>query len=380
MRSICSNPSLSDLPPPLSDQTGWPWTDDLLNGSTDGSINSPINNSKNSSTNSSINSFSNTQTNYPRISIITPSYNQGAFIEATIRSVLLQGYPNLEYIIVDGGSTDQTIEIVKRYADWITAWVSESDRGQSHAINKGLTTASGDILAYLNSDDYYLPGALRRVAAYYHQFPQTDLLHGRCRYVDAVGNSVGEQFGQISSLDEIVDLWDVWWAQRQFVQPEVFWTRAVMQQVGTVREDLHYGMDYDYWCRILAAGGTVGRLDAAIACFRLTPHQKSSQREAVSAELLTIVQPLLWPDPPSTAKLPLLKRWQLQGKWLYHTLFLEQVARSRSSGDRLLWRWLKSAAVLLRHPKILLVPTVQTRIGQALSRLTVFKWGSKRCH
>ena len=315
---------------------------------------------------------------YPRISIITPSYNQGEFIEATIRSVLLQGYPNLEYIIMDGGSTDQTVELIKRYEPWITAWVSAGDRGQSHAINKGLAQASGDILAYLNSDDYYLPGALLRVAEYHRQFPNADLLHGRCRYVDAVGTQVADQFGQISSLDEIVDLWEVWWAQRQFVQPEVFWTRRIMQRVGNFREELHYGMDYDYWCRILAAGGTVGRVEAAFACFRLTPHQKSSQRGAVAAELLTIVQPLLWPE--SSSGLPTLKRWQLQGKWLYQAIFLEQVARSLSGGDRPFWRWVKSVAVLLHHPKILLVPAFQVRVKQAISRFLEFQLGRERCH
>ena len=357
MPLVCSRLRLNDLPPPPSGHTGWPWTED--------------------SGGSALEILADLQmAGYPRISIITPSYNQGEFIEATIRSVLLQGYPNLEYIIMDGGSTDQTVELIKRYEPWIAAWVSAGDRGQSHAINQGLARASGDILAYLNSDDYYLPGALLQVAEYHQQFPNADLLHGRCRYVDAAGTRVIEQFGQISSLDEIVNLWEVWWAQRQFVQPEVFWTRSIMQRVGRFREQLHYGMDYDYWCRILAAGGTVGRLDAAIACFRLTPQQKSSQRGAVAAELLTIVQPLLWPDSPlRTAQLPGRKRWQLQGKWLYQAIFLEQVARSLSGGDRPLCRWVKSVAVLLQHPKILLVPAFQRRVKQAVSRLLGFRLG-----
>ena len=99
--------------------------------------------------------------NYPRISIVTPSYNQGQFIEQTIRSVLLQNYPNLEYIIIDGGSTDNTVETIEKYEQYITYWVSEPDRGQSHAINKGFARCTGEIMAWLNSDDLYLPSALK---------------------------------------------------------------------------------------------------------------------------------------------------------------------------------------------------------------------------
>ena len=103
------------------------------------------------------------QSSLPKISIITPTYNQGEFIEETIQSVIQQGYPNLEYIIIDGGSTDQTVNIIKQYESYITYWISEPDRGQAHAINKGLMVATGDVLDYINSDDYYLPHTLIKV-------------------------------------------------------------------------------------------------------------------------------------------------------------------------------------------------------------------------
>src|SRR5262245_43472888 len=128
-------PTLAELPPPPSAKTGWPWTEEsrrLSNRTTEDRA-------------------------WPRISVVTPSFNQGKFIEETIRSILLQGYPNLEYIVIDGGSTDNSLEVIKRYSPWLSYWVSEKDRWQSHAINKGMSHATGDIVAWLNSDDLYLP-------------------------------------------------------------------------------------------------------------------------------------------------------------------------------------------------------------------------------
>ncbi|MEP0923567.1 glycosyltransferase family 2 protein [Leptolyngbya sp. ST-U4] len=302
---------------------------------------------------------------YPRISIVTPSYNQGDFIEETIQSVLSQNYPNLEYIIIDGGSTDNSVEIIKQYESQVSYWVSECDRGQTHAINKGIARATGDILAYLNSDDYYLPGTLFKVAEYFRQFPQTDLLHGRCRYVNEQGEKIGEQFANIQSFSEIIDLWGIWWQERQFVQPEVFWSRRITEQIGHFREDLHYVMDYEYWCRILKAGGVVGRLDAELTCFRFTSTQKSNHSEAVADELLQVVQPWLWSN--QTA-LPLNDRLRLQGQWLYQAVLMKQIERSVQKGDRKLRRWLKSMYLVAVHPQVLLVPNFRTRIDQFLHR------------
>lgn len=302
----------------------------------------------------------------PRISIITPSFNQGHFIEETIESVLSQNYPNLEYIIIDGGSTDNTVEIIKKYESQVTFWVSERDRGQTHAINKGIAKATGDILAYLNSDDYYLLGTLHKVAEYFCKFPQTDLLHGRCRYVNEQGEKIGEQFGNIRSFGEMIDLWGVWWQQQQFVQPEVFWSKRITNQIGLFREDLHYVMDYEYWCRILQADGVVGRLDSELSCFRFTTTQKSNHSETVADELLQVVQPWLWSD---RTQLLLKDRLKLQGQWLYQAVLLKQIERSVQNGDRRLLRWLKSALIVFRHPQILLIPGFQERSSQYLSRL-----------
>lgn len=136
-------PTLRELPPPPAGRTGWPWTQDsrrLPVAMPDGGP-------------------------WPRLSVVTPSYNQGQFIEETIRSVLLQGYPNLEYMILDGGSDDDTVDIIRKYAPWLTYWVSEKDRGQAHAINKGLQRATGTVAGYINSDDVYLDGGLAHVGS-----------------------------------------------------------------------------------------------------------------------------------------------------------------------------------------------------------------------
>jgi glycosyltransferase involved in cell wall biosynthesis len=312
------------------------------------------------------------KTGLPRISIITPSYNQGHFIEQTIRSVLLQGYPNLEYIIIDGGSTDNTIEIIKRYEPWIAYWVSEPDRGQSHAINKGIAKATGDILAYLNSDDYYLPEALLKVAEYFQNFPQIDLLHGRCRYVNEENEKIGEQFGNIHKLEEILDLWDVWWKQRQFVQPEVFWSKRITDRIGLFNEDLHFVMDYEYWLRVLQAGGTIGSISDELSCFRFTAAQKSKQHNGVAEELLKVVHPALW---HTSTQLSFSKRLELQSKWLYQAVFLKQVEQSVQNHENKVLRWSKSLLTVLTHPKIFLYSGFRKRLNDYLTRISA----KRRC-
>ena len=134
-------PTLDELPPPPSGKAGWPWTEE----------GPPIPDA------------SAERQQWPRVSIVTPSYNQGRFLEETIRSVLLQGYPDFEYFIIDGGSADESLEIIRRYEPWLTYWTSEPDRGQSDAINKGWARATGDVVTYLNSDDCYLTGAVAKV-------------------------------------------------------------------------------------------------------------------------------------------------------------------------------------------------------------------------
>lgn len=302
----------------------------------------------------------------PKISVITPSFNQGSFIEQTIRSVLKQDYPNLEYIVIDGGSTDETVSVIKRYSSRIAYWVSESDRGQTHAINKGLSRATGDIIAYINSDDYYLPGALEKVARYWVEHPDCDLVHGQCEIVDHVGALVRLQQGDIRSLEQCLDLWGVWWGGGNFVQPEVFWTRRMTEKIGPFREDLHWVMDYDYWARIFAVGGRAGFIDDRLAAFRLHPLQKSTQPERTANELLSVVRPYLF-----SKSTPIGRKEQirLRAEWMYHAEFLPRVRESIACNEPPARRRAKLAGYALSHPSVLLAGPFRTRLTASVKPL-----------
>lgn len=297
--------------------------------------------------------------NHPRISIITPSLNQAGFIEQTISSVLGQGYPNLEYIIVDGGSTDGTVDLIRKHERHLTYWVSEKDAGQSNAINKGLKRATGDIIAYINSDDYYLDGAFERVADAYRENPDIDLWYGRCRIVDQFGAKVDQRIGSIERYDEILDLWEVWWKRRNFVQPEVFWTKRISKKVGAFREDLHLVMDYEYWLRIFAAGGAARFIDAELAAFRLQPNQKSTQPARTAKELLDVVQPYIFGP---SERLTYQRRRTLQAKWIYQAGFLTEVERSLDRDEARWRRLIRLAWFSATNPQVMTAPGFWDRV------------------
>lgn len=219
----------------------------------------------------------------PKISIVTVTFNQGSYIEETIRSILLQGYPNLEYIVIDGGSTDQTVSILERYQSDITYWVSESDRGQSNALNKGFAHATGDILAWLNSDDCYLPGTLYRVALAFNTYG-TDMVAGGCEL--RIGNNPvpfrthhnAMPVGKATQLplERLLDIENCWHQGEFFYQPEVFWTRDLwLRSGGHVREDLFYSMDYELWLRMAAQGANVVHIPDALTLYRVHEDQKT---------------------------------------------------------------------------------------------------------
>ena len=183
---------------------------------------------------------------WPKISIVTPSFNQGSFLEKTIRSVLLQGYPNLEYILIDGGSTDQSVEIIEKYEPWLTYWVSENDRGQSHAINKGLEKATGELLGWLNSDDYFLPGALFKLAYSYLEDPTVGAIYGQGHIIDESGSIIYTPKLLPVTKESLFE----WCFGNDFMQPSCLFTRRAWHDSGPIDETLHFALDVEYWIRI----------------------------------------------------------------------------------------------------------------------------------
>lgn len=180
----------------------------------------------------------------PKVSIITPSYNQAHFLEQTIQSVLNQDYPNLEYIIVDGGSTDGSVEIIQRYADRLAWWVSERDKGQTDALNKGFARASGEILAWINSDDTYNPGAVSEAVAYLLAHPEAGMVYGDANLIDAQGGVLGAFPARQTDYRRL---------RRGFVhipQQSSFFRADLWRKVGPLDASFYFAMDYDLWVRL----------------------------------------------------------------------------------------------------------------------------------
>lgn len=243
------------FPAPPPGKTGWPWNIEYAHGKQDRVEADHL----------------------PKISIVTPSYNQADFLEETIRSVLLQGYPNLEYFIMDGGSTDGSLEIIKKYAPWLSNWKSEKDEGQSQAINKGWRHCSGNIFCWLNSDDYLMPNTLFRVAEVFNSHPGAGFIHANAEIVDYSDQRSGSYLGK--ELDLAASLIQ---STNPVAQPATFISKNALLEVGMLDETLHMSMDWDLWIR-LAANFPVHYVDETWAAFRVWPGTKSSNISEVSS-------------------------------------------------------------------------------------------------
>jgi len=225
--------------------------------------------------------------------VVTPSYNQDKYIERTICSVLDQNYPALEYFVADGGSKDTTVEILRRYTDRLT-WVSERDRGQTHAVNKGIMATKAPLIGWLNSDDVYYPGALQAAAGYFEAHPEVDVVYGRANHIDR--------------YDEILEPYNTepWNAEKLkevcfLCQPAVFFRRSVVDRFGLLDESLKYAMDYEYWLRLSVRGATFAYLeDSLIAGSRMYPENKTlGMRVPVHSEFNSMTRRLLGRTPDS---------------------------------------------------------------------------------
>lgn len=220
----------------------------------------------------------------PTFTIITPSYNQGRFIEETIKSVLSQTYPNIEYIIIDGGSNDDTVSIIKNYEKKIDYWVSEKDNGQTHAINKGLLKSTGEIIMWLNSDDVLLPGTIEKVVNLFLQNPEVNLIHGTALLF-------GDIKEQLKSAPK-TDLTHRYLAYIPFPQPASFFRRKLIEEQGLLDEKLHYAMDFDLLVRAVLNYNVLSVQDT-LAKYRIHPASKTNDHLLFAKEWAVVFSKVL---------------------------------------------------------------------------------------
>lgn len=232
----------------------------------------------------------NNPTSHPKISIVTPSLNQGRYIERTIQSVLSQDYPNLEYLVLDGGSSDHTLDILKRYSGRVK-WISEKDSGQTNAINKGLSMANGEIFAYLNADDLFLPGTLNRVARQFLKRPDAMWLTGKCLIIDEHDREVRRLITAYKNIWLGIHHPSLLLITDYISQPATFWRADIMAETGLFDENLHYAMDYEYWLR-LSIKYPLTILPEYLAAFRVHADSKNMNaghgRDYIDEERLII--------------------------------------------------------------------------------------------
>ena len=250
-------PTLADLPSPPAHRGGWPWTEETPQASTrtlDGR-------------------------EWPRITVVTPSYQHGHFLEETIRSVLLQGYPDLDYIVQDGGSSDDSVAILKRYEPWLAHWSSGPDGGQVRAINAGLARATGHWRGWLNSDDVYLPGALIAVGS----MPEAcSWVVGQTLYIDSASRPVGRfplSYREATIVGSAGPEWiDALCARASVTalpQQSTFWTAEAQMEAGPLDETLEYTFDHEFWVRLASKGFSPTLVDEEFTLYRQHEAQKT---------------------------------------------------------------------------------------------------------
>jgi glycosyltransferase involved in cell wall biosynthesis len=206
---------------------------------------------------------------FPNVAVITPSYNQARFLRQTIESVIHQDYPHIEYLIFDGGSTDGSVEIIRQYADRLAYWVSERDNGQADAINRGWQRSRGDILAWINSDDTYEPGAISAVVEVFRRHPEVDMVTGDCQVIDETGRVLHSLPSGAFDIHALL-------AGNSLPQQGVFCRRRAVEAVGWLDADLHYVFDWALWLKLWLNGARFYHLPCILANFRIWEQSKTA--------------------------------------------------------------------------------------------------------
>lgn len=224
----------------------------------------------------------------PRISVIVPSYNQGLFLQRTINSLLSQRYSNLEIIVIDGGSTDNSRSVLNKFEDKIIG-TSEKDRGQAHAINKGLKKATGEIISFLNSDDTLAQGAIKKIAYFFSTHSDVDILYGKVHHIDSNDHFLNK-YDSFWTYAELSTPSDIHFSEGCLVgQPSVFWRRKIIDEIGLFNTKLNYAFDYEYWIRI-SKKYKFYYLPEHLANTRLHPDTKTSNSAEKVFEEMAIIQ------------------------------------------------------------------------------------------
>ena len=285
-----------------------------------------------------------------------PVFNAEEFLTATLESLNAQG-PQLRWWLQDGASKDRTVEIARSLAREGDTVRSEKDAGQTDAINRAFREMGGDIIGFINGDDLLMPGCAARVLDFFRTHPEVDLVYGQVEWIDRDGKPSGIHSGRIGSLPEMLDIYNVWWRKRQWVQPEVFFRRSLWEKVNGFDTRWNLAFDYDFWVRCIIAGARTAHIPEVFARFRIHSAQKSSATEKVADEIRAIVRQHL----DARAPIGSWKRLKLRAHLSYD---IYQLGKSTPAGrDPRVF-----ARALLSHPQWLLCHPVRKRIQAALAR------------
>jgi glycosyltransferase involved in cell wall biosynthesis len=284
--------------------------------------------------------------------LAVPVFNCARYLAATLESLNAQG-GEVQWWLQDGASTDQTAAIARKFARPGDTVVSEPDDGQTDALNRAMTRMGGEIIGFINGDDLLAPGAARRVLDYFDRHPEVDLIYGSVEWIDAEGRPDGKHSGSIGSLAEVLDIYGVWWSERQWVQPEVFYRRSLWEKVGGFDTSYHLAFDYEFWVRCFLAEARVAQLPEVLCRFRRHAEQKSAASEQAADEIRAIVRKHL-----PAAEISASRRWSIEAQLCYD---LYQGGKSPRSGGHFFTEF-------LRHPHWLFSPWARARAAAALTR------------